>query len=137
SFGNRIHKTVRVHGAELTPSETSYMYDGWNPAKAGAGAARWDVVWEWGATNIDSSYLHGDGVDELYGRLDVHGYVWYPFPVSSGSAQVWLWTDRMGSVVAATDASGTVQAAQLYDAFGNVIVSAGGSSAAAWLGRFQ
>jgi hypothetical protein len=55
---------------------------------------------------LQTRYLYGQGVDQLFARLS-----------SSGTA-AWYLTDRQGSVRDVTDASGAVQDHIAYDGFG-------------------
>lgn len=85
-----------------------FTYDGWKPI------AEWDA----GATSMTAWNVYGSGADEIlvrggnqYGRLQYH-------------------TDRLGSVIALLDASGTIVEKYTYDAFGvPTVTNADGSGA--------
>ena len=112
AFGNRIIKDV-TYSASVGPSlETvaRYALDGWNPAKGTpVGTENWDVWAELdGSSSLITRYLQGDVVDQVFAQES-----------ASGTAS-WYLTDRLGSVVGLTDATGALQETFAYDAFGNV-----------------
>jgi RHS repeat-associated protein len=72
---------------------TNFLYDGGNP------------VQELSGTSVAANLLTGLGVDEIFTRTD------------SGGARDFL-TDALGSTVALTDSSGTVQTQYAYEPFG-------------------
>jgi RHS repeat-associated protein len=120
AFGNRVEKDVIVSGVTTTQR---YAYDGWNPdTPAGLGNVKWEVFADLdGSNNLQTRYLRGDHVDQLFARI-----------ASSGTA-AWLLTDHLGSVVGVTDNSGVLQDAIQYDGYGNIT----SESAASWGGRYK
>jgi RHS repeat-associated protein len=93
ALGNRMERVTTSGG---TQSFQRFAYDGSN-------------VWADlnGSNVLQSRYLRGDAVDQLFARVD-------------GGAQLyWDWTDRLGSIRAWTDSSGTPVAFLNYDSFGN------------------
>jgi RHS repeat-associated protein len=62
-----------------------------------------------GSNALQTRYLEGDGVDQLFARL-----------YSGGTVASWYLTDRLGSVRDETDNTGAVQDHINYDGFGNV-----------------
>src|SRR5262249_28874723 len=94
-FGNRLEKDVWTPATGM--SVTRFAYDGQ------------DVWADLNGNNaLQTRYLHGDKVDQLFARIGADG--------TAG----WYLTDRLGSVRDITDASGVVQAQINYDGFGNV-----------------
>ncbi len=125
AHGNRIEQEVQDGSGT---SVQQYALDGWNPALAGAtGNANWNV---WADIDglkleLESKYLRGDGVDQIFARVDKTLSTYTPY---------WTLTDHLGSVIAVTDDSGTVQASVHYDGWGKATIT--GSDTAA-LGRYQ
>jgi hypothetical protein len=105
-FGNRIEEDV------YTPlggtAVTRFAYDG-------------GEVWADLNDNdaLQTRYLHGDAVDQLFARI------------SAGGTAGWYLTDRQGSVRDVTDATGVVQDHIDYDGFGNVVSETNPASATA------
>jgi RHS repeat-associated protein len=114
-----------------------YVYDAWNPAKAGAqGNAGFDVLADLdaGAGNtLVTRYLHGDQVNQLIGRYDAN-----PQP-GAGTNAKWILTDERGSVRGVADATGDVEVEMQYDAFGNsdYAPSTTADDPADFLGRYR
>lgn len=95
-FGNRIEKDVWTPTAGTIV--TRFAYDG---EEAWAGLD--------GHNALQTRYLHGDQVDQLFARIAANG------------TAAWYLTDRLGSVRDITDGSGVVQDHIDYDGFGNVV----------------
>ena len=68
-FGNRITKTVDAG----TPVTTYFAYDAWNQVRSSpVGTENSDVWGEFNASgSLTTRYLHGDGVDDLLGRVNI------------------------------------------------------------------
>ena len=81
---------------------TSFLYDGTN------------VVQELSGTTVTANLLNG-GIDEIFSRTDSTG----------AFAQL---RDVLGSTLALTDATGNIQTAYSYDAFGNTSIAGSTSS---------
>ena len=94
ALGNRVERVQTSGGVQ---SIQRYAYDGQN-------------VWGDfdGSDVLQTRYLRGAAVDQLFGRVD-----------TAGSQIYWDWTDRLGSIRTWTDATGTPVAFLNYDAFGN------------------
>jgi len=82
--------------------QTGFLYDGWNP------------VQELSGTTATANLLTG-GVDEYFQRMD-----------ASGTRS--LLTDALGSTLALTDSSGTIQTSYGYEPYGNTTVTGVGTS---------
>jgi RHS repeat-associated protein len=95
-FGNRIEKDVWTAATGTTV--TRFAYDGQEVYA--------DLN---GNYALQTRYLHGDQVDQLFARIAADGTV------------AWYLTDRLGSVRDLTDGSGVVQDHIDYDGFGNVV----------------
>ena len=89
--------------------QTNFVYDGINAVQQTTGS---NVV----------SLLDGLGIDERYAEL-------------SGSQQAHVLVDALGSTIALTDASQTVQGSYAYDAYGNVSYSGTLNTNAQYTGR--
>ena len=89
--------------------KTDYLYDG-N-----------DIVAEIGGGAVSATYLRSLNVDE-------------PF-VRQGSVSEYYHTDVLGSVLALSDGSGTVQTTYRYDPFGNTTVTGSSSNVFQYTGR--
>jgi len=119
-----------------TTTTQRYAYDGWDPSKAApVGNENWDVWADLsvvsGVQHLQTRYLRGDAVDQLFARV---GYTW------SGSSPTatpaWLLTDRLGSVREVTNGSGSVIDTITYDAWGNYTESTPGDLGRyGWTGR--
>src|SRR5262249_42033597 len=97
AFGNRLEKDAYTSSPGTT-TVTHFAYEG-NDLWADLN----------GGNALQTRYLHGDAVDELFGRI------------ASGGAAAWYLPDRLGSVRDLTDASGAVTDHLSYDPFGNVL----------------
>lgn len=86
----------RIIGSQVT----QYVYDAVNPIQESTG------------TTIRSDILAGLNIDEFFSRADV----------SSGHT-AYLLADGLGSSVALTDASGSIQTEYTYEPFGNALAS--------------
>jgi RHS repeat-associated protein len=106
-FGSRIEQDVTTSAGTAV---TKYVLDGWNPATADAtGNAGWDVWADLdGSGNLQTTYLRGDVVDQLFARE------------STGGSSAFLLSDHLGSIVGVTDLSGNLLDQISYDAFGNI-----------------
>src|SRR5262249_48324361 len=94
ALGNRQSKAVTQNGTTTT---TRFTYDGS------------DVWADMDNTNtMKVRYLHGDAVDQLFGRYDA----------TNGTA--WYIQDHLGSVRDIVNTSGTLLDAIAYDPFGKV-----------------
>jgi RHS repeat-associated protein len=119
AFGNRVEQDVTISG---TTTVQRYANDGWNPdTPAGPGNFKWEIYADLNGSNgLETRYLRGDKVDQLFGRI------------ASGGTAAWLLTDHLGSVVGVTDNSGTLQDTITYDGFGNMT----NQTASSWTGRY-
>jgi RHS repeat-associated protein len=118
AFGNRIEKDVTTYsGGTGTPTTTRFAYDGWNPAKAGAtGTSNFDIWAELnGNSSLTTRYLDGDGIDQVFGRID------------TGVGEFWLLTDHLGTVRTVLNGSGGVMSELSYNEFGAVQQEIGSS----------
>jgi RHS repeat-associated protein len=98
AFARRQKKTI---GAAVT----QFLYDGINPVQELDGSV---------PPNVTANLLAGLGIDEYFQRTDSNG------------ARSFL-TDSLGTTLALTDGTGTIQTQYSYDPFGNV-TAAGQSS---------
>jgi RHS repeat-associated protein len=109
-----------------SPTVTRYSVDGWDPALAGAtGTSNFNVWAELNGSNaLQTRYLHGEQVDQLFERQDSLVAYWYL-------------TDRLGSVRDVLDNSGNVKDAISYDGWGNIASETNSSYRGnyAWTGR--
>jgi RHS repeat-associated protein len=125
-FGNRIQKAVDNDGNGSVDTTQKYSYDGWKrgPQQSFIGNENWDVWADLdGASALQTRYLRGDVIDQLFARID------------SGTAY-WLLTDRMGSNRDVVDGSG-VKDTISYDGFGNIAAETDSTKRGryAWTGR--
>jgi RHS repeat-associated protein len=105
-FGNRIEKDVAVGG---NTTVLRFFMDGWNPGKApGVGNENWEVWVDVSNSQLQTRYIHGDLVSQLFAREDSLGTV------------AWYLTDWEGSIRDLTDNTGAQQDHINYDAWGNV-----------------
>jgi RHS repeat-associated protein len=96
-FGDRIEKDVWTQSGGTTTT-TRFAYDGqdvWADLTSG--------------NALQTRYLHGDAVDQLFARI------------SSAGTAAWYLTDHLGSVRDLTDNTGALQDHIVYDPFGNVL----------------
>jgi RHS repeat-associated protein len=107
AFGQRLSQTVFDAGTNTTTT-TRFAYDG-------------QEIWAdlTNSGSVQSRYLRGDAVDQLFGRTD-----------AAGNVSTYL-TDHLGSVRGLTDGTGTLQGQFSFDAFGNLT-----AGAASQLGRY-
>ena len=103
AFGNRLSRTEYDSALNVVGSER-YAYDMWKTALDASGSQRAVVgnenadVWadlDGGNNALVARRVFGDGADQLVAR------------VGAGGAVSWYLTDRQGSVVGLTDASGS------------------------------
>src|SRR5207237_9115552 len=96
AVGNRIEKDVWTQSSGTT-TVTRFGYDG-------------GEVWvDLNSSNaLQTRYIHGDAVDELFAR------------VSSGGTAAWYLTDHIGSVRDIVNSNGTVIDHVDFDPFGNI-----------------
>jgi len=95
ALGNRIEKDVWTQQSGATTT-TRFGYDGL------------DVWVDLNGTNaLQTRYIHGDAVDQLFARI------------GAGGTAAWYLTDRLGSVRDIVNTSGTVIDHLDYDGFGN------------------
>ncbi len=94
AFGRRADKAING-------TTTQFLYDGLNPVQELDGSS---------PPNVTANLLTGLSIDEYFSRTD-----------TAGTAT--LLADSLGSTLALTDGSGTVQTQYTYDPFGNVAVS--------------
>ncbi len=126
-WGNLVERDLYPDGSgSPTPTVTRYAVDGWNPALAGqTGNANFNVWADLdGSNDLQTRYLHGDQVDQLFARQDA-------------GVQYWYLTDYQGSVRDVLDNSGNVKDAIVYDGFGNIISETNSAyrGSYAWTGR--
>ncbi len=102
---------------------TRFGYDGWNPAKPGPiGTENWDIWADLdGSNNVQTRYLRGDVVDQVFARYD-----------AVGAVPAWLLTDRMGSVRDVLNNGSVVKDTIVYDGFGNIT----SETDSTWRGRY-
>jgi RHS repeat-associated protein len=110
AYGNVLEKDVDSNGDGVIDSVQRDAYDAWDPAKpAPVGNENWDVLAELDGNNhLTTRYLRGDVVDQVFGRQNASGLVY------------WTLTDRLGSARDVTDASGVVKDKLAYDGYGNI-----------------
>ena len=84
-------------------TSTQFLYDGWNPVQELEGGSP------------SANLLTGLGIDERFQRTD------------SGGARDYL-IDILGSILALTDSSGTIQTSYVYEPFGNTTASGASST---------
>src|SRR5262249_3235244 len=110
-FGNRLEKDVTTSSTVTT----RFALDGWKTEQGTTGNRsqpkgneNWDVWADMDGSNaLQTRYLRGDGIDQLFAR------------VYSGAA-AWYLTDIRGSVRNLTDSGGVLQDTIAYDGFGNI-----------------
>ena len=122
-FGNRLEEDVWTPSSGTTVSRFAYMTlpsplrgegqgEGSSAGKGAQGGAGQGAEEIWadlnGSNGLETRYLHGDVVDQLFAR------------VSAAGAVAWYLTDWDGSVTNLTDASGNLQDTITYDGYGNV-----------------
>lgn len=117
ALGNRMER-VQTSGGVQTVQRYAYDFPSAVPgdgsslisvALGGNGQAEGSVWADLsGSDALESRYLDGDSVDQLFARVD-----------TSGSQLHWMWTDRLGSVEALTDTNGEPVDFMNYDSFGN------------------
>ncbi len=109
AFGNRIEKAVDPDGTGGQPTTTTrFGYDGT------------DIWADLTSTNtLETRYLRGDMVDELFARIKTGTPAWYD-------------TDRLGSVTHIVNNSGTVIDQLSYDSYGNVLSETNPSNGDRW-----
>jgi RHS repeat-associated protein len=127
AFGNRVEQDVTQGGNTTT---THFAYDGWESGTTPTGGTD-NVAWNvWadltGANALQTRYVRGNAVDELFARL-----------AANSSQVLWELTDRQGSVRVVLDGTGTVQDQIAYDAYGNIASETVPASRGryAWTGR--
>jgi RHS repeat-associated protein len=110
AFGNRIEKEVDNNGDSVWDVVQRYVLDGYNPAKpTPVGNENWDVIIDLDALNqVQTRYLRGDVVDELFGRVE-------------NGVALWNLNDHLGSIRDVVDVTGAIVSSVRYDAFGNVV----------------
>jgi len=120
AFGNRIEQSVVTAGGTTT---TKSAMDGWDPAlKGSAGTSNWNVWADLSSAGaLQTRYVRGSEVDQLFANIS-----------SSGTAS-YLLTDHLGSIVAVTNGSGTLEDVITYDAYGNIA----NETDAAWGGTYK
>jgi len=106
AFSRRMSKNV-------SGTTTQFVYDGLNPVQELDGASPPDVT---------ANLLTGLGIDEYFTRSDSGG------PVS-------FLTDALGSTVALTNSSGSINVGYAYEPFGNVTMSGSNSNPYQFTGR--
>jgi hypothetical protein len=111
-WGNRIEKKVDWNGDAVWDTTQRYVLDGWNPVKpTPIGNENWDVLLDLNGSNgLETRYLRGDGVDELFARVD---------SVTTPTAY-WTLLDHQRGIRDVIDESGDLVASVRYDAYGNV-----------------
>ena len=107
---------------------TQYVLDGWDPAKGSpTGLENYDVLADLdGGGSLTTRYLHGDGVDQLFARVD------------AGGGGLWYSTDHQGSVWGLVDNAGGDQVMSVqYDTFGHISLQTGSVELGryTWTGR--
>jgi len=105
AFGRRMKKTVGG-------TTTQFVYDGMNPVQELDGAS---------TPSVTANLLAG-GIDEYFTRAD-----------SSGTMN--FLTDALGSAIAVTDSSGSINTSYTYEPFGNVAVTGSNGNPYQFTGR--
>ncbi|MDX9823069.1 MAG: RHS repeat-associated core domain-containing protein, partial [Syntrophales bacterium] len=106
-FGRRISKTIQSDAIgtdcanNTCPRTTYYLYDGPNIA------LEYDQ-----ASNITARYTHGPNIDE-------------PLAVEKDNQAYYYHADGLGSVIALSDAQGSIVQQYDYDSFGNMTTTGG------------
>ncbi|MFO0929428.1 MAG: tandem-95 repeat protein [Gemmataceae bacterium] len=130
AFGNRLEKAVDVDGDGVWDSVQRYVLDGWNPAKADpVGNENFDVLLDLdGANQLQTRYLRGDVVDEVFARVEES---------QTGRPAFWYLADQLGSVRDVIDESGDIRDSVRHDGFGNVVTETdpGYRGRYGWTGR--
>ncbi len=106
AFGRRMKKAVGG-------TTTQFVYDGLNPVQELDGAS---------TPSVTANLLTGLGIDEYFTRSDSGG------PVS-------FLTDALGSTVALTNSSGSINVGYAYEPFGNVTMSGSNNNPYQFTGR--
>lgn len=102
-----VYDTIgRLAAKNINRTVTQFLYDGLNPVQELDGASTPDVT---------ANLLTGLGIDEYFTRTD-----------SSGAMS--FLTDALGSTIALTDSSGSVNTGYTYEPFGNVAVTGSNGS---------
>jgi RHS repeat-associated protein len=131
AFGNRLEQNW-FHAPMATTLVQRYAYDGWDPGTpAGPGTINFAVWADLDGNNgnaLQTRYLRGDVVDQLFAREDMSGGTAMPY---------WSLTDRLGSVRGVVDGSGAVKDTLTYDVFGAITSESDSSYRGryAWTGR--
>ena len=92
------------------------MLDGWNNMKpTPIGNEHFDIYVELDGNNqLIARYLHGDGFDQTFARVDLRA-------ANASERVLWYLTDHLNSVRLVLDESGAVLDQIAYDAFGNIV----------------
>ncbi len=89
---------------------------------ASIGTENWDIWADLdGSNNVQTRYLRGDVVDQVFARYD-----------AVGGVPAWLLTDRMGSVRDVLNNGSVVKDTIVYDGFGNIT----SETDSTWRGRY-
>lgn len=114
ALGNRVRR-VEYDGALSVVSDERFGFDGWKTGGGGfVGQENFDVWVDVDGSNaLVTRRVFGDKVDSVTARINAAG------------VEAWYLTDRQGSVVGITNASGTPTATIAYDGFGNVTSDTG------------
>jgi RHS repeat-associated protein len=123
ALDNRSEKDLWTSGTTAT---TRFGYDTSGSAlasplsSAGRGDGGEGTLWAdlSGSNALQTRYLHGDAVDQLFARITG----------GTGGTAAWYLTDRQGSVRNLTDNSGNLQDTITYDPFGNVLSESNSSA---------
>jgi RHS repeat-associated protein len=109
AWGNRIQEDDYPTGPSGSHTTIRFALDGWNPpTMAGAiGNAAFHVWADLdGSNNLQTRYLRGDVVDQLFARI------------GSDGSPYWTLTDRLGSVRDVTDNNAAIKDTLSYDGWG-------------------
>ena len=127
-WGNLIERDADDNGDGVVDDTAQYVLDGWDPARGSpTGLENYDVLADLdGSGSLTTRYLHGDAVDQLFGRVD------------AGGGGLWYSTDHQGSVWGLVDnAGGTEVMSVQYDTFGHISLQTGSVELGryTWTGR--
>ncbi|MCA8962902.1 MAG: hypothetical protein KDC38_20405, partial [Planctomycetes bacterium] len=113
AFGRRVAEVIDVDGVAGSPFERRLLYDGWQVIEEQEDDG--DTI---------ATYIYGRGLDEV---LQMRRY----------GVDSFLHADAHGSIVAATDASGSVVERYEYDDFGfpTILSPSGAVRSASWIGN--
>src|SRR5262245_33959199 len=127
-YSERLEKKVDSNGDGSFDTTLRFAYDAWKvgATRSFVGNENWDVWADLdGSNNLDTRYLRGDAIDEVFSRT------------ISGGTPYWYLTDRLGSIREILDNSAVVKDALTYDGFGGISAETDSAFRGryAWTGR--